>query len=207
MPKIVDKQAKRNAIMDAALQLFLEKGYKSVTTREIAAHANVSKGVLYDYFKSKEDLFYETIRENMLKKLMYKAAMLEEYDSPGERFQKLKDFACSHAETRKQRFHLMFDFIVNCQDQKFINDVLGNLFDVSRSYTAQILSEAFPEKFVNEQSAQLYATIITVFINGMFFQHYVDPKRINIEKALDVFWKLLAEELESKPERIGTPAS
>lgn len=40
----------------AALELFVEKGIDGVTTREIAAAAGLSEGVIYRHFKSKEDL-------------------------------------------------------------------------------------------------------------------------------------------------------
>ena len=52
----------RTAIIDAALQLFRERGYEATTMRAIAAEADVSLGNAYYYFKSKEHLiqaFYD----------------------------------------------------------------------------------------------------------------------------------------------------
>lgn len=53
----------REIILDTALELFLTKGY-SVGVNEIITRANTSKGAFYHHFKSKEELFLETIDVN-----------------------------------------------------------------------------------------------------------------------------------------------
>ncbi len=50
------KDEVRQAIIDAAKQEFLEKGYKNASMRSIAKKANMTVGNLYRYFKSKEDI-------------------------------------------------------------------------------------------------------------------------------------------------------
>lgn len=50
----------------AALDLFVEKGYAATRLDDVAARAGVSKGTVYLYFKSKEDLFKAVIRENIV---------------------------------------------------------------------------------------------------------------------------------------------
>jgi AcrR family transcriptional regulator len=50
------KQQTRAAIQQAALRLFLDKGYESITTSEIARAADVSAGTLFNYFPTKESL-------------------------------------------------------------------------------------------------------------------------------------------------------
>ena len=49
---------KRRKIVDAAVELFIHKGYHQTTTREIARAAGVSIGSLYEYVQSKEDVLY-----------------------------------------------------------------------------------------------------------------------------------------------------
>jgi AcrR family transcriptional regulator len=48
--------ARNKQILDAAAQVFADKGYHRATTREIADVADVSEGTIYNYFGSKEDL-------------------------------------------------------------------------------------------------------------------------------------------------------
>jgi len=51
-------EKRRRQIVDAAVQLFVRKGYHLTTTREIAQEAGFSIGTLYEYIESKEDVLY-----------------------------------------------------------------------------------------------------------------------------------------------------
>jgi AcrR family transcriptional regulator len=52
------KQQTRQAIADAAQRLFAERGFDAVTVAEVAREADVSEGTVFNYFPTKEDLFY-----------------------------------------------------------------------------------------------------------------------------------------------------
>ena len=59
------KQARPGELLDAALDLFVEKGFAATRVEEVAARAGVSKGTLFLYFPSKEELFKAVVRENI----------------------------------------------------------------------------------------------------------------------------------------------
>ena len=68
MPKVVPeyKEEARNRIIQQATELFIEKGYKKTTMTEIARKLGVSKGAIYQYFDSKEELLYEAMRNSKM---------------------------------------------------------------------------------------------------------------------------------------------
>ncbi|MEV6100588.1 TetR family transcriptional regulator [Nocardia sp. NPDC051981] len=53
------KRATRTALADAAMALFAEKGFDRVTVAEVARAANVSVNTAFNYFPTKEDLFFD----------------------------------------------------------------------------------------------------------------------------------------------------
>jgi AcrR family transcriptional regulator len=57
------KQARPSELLDAALQLFVEKGFAATRAEEVAQRAGVSKGTLYLYYPSKEELFKAVIAQ------------------------------------------------------------------------------------------------------------------------------------------------
>ena len=59
------KETRPQELLDAALALFVEKGFAATRAEEVAQRAGVSKGTLYLYYPSKEDLFKAVIRQNL----------------------------------------------------------------------------------------------------------------------------------------------
>ncbi len=59
------KEARPQELLDAALELFVEKGFAATRAEEVAQRAGVSKGTLYLYYPSKEELFKAVVRQNL----------------------------------------------------------------------------------------------------------------------------------------------
>jgi hypothetical protein len=67
------REEKKALIIDAALLLFADRGFHATTISDIAKRADISKGLMYNYFEGKEDLLGEIIRKSFA----------EIFDSPG----------------------------------------------------------------------------------------------------------------------------
>jgi TetR/AcrR family transcriptional regulator len=82
-----EKQMRRESIIDAAEKLFFAKGIAPTTMDEIAEAAELSKGTIYIYFKSKEEIFLAIMSRsiNVLKSLFIKA-----FDSTSAGLEKVK---------------------------------------------------------------------------------------------------------------------
>lgn len=59
------KQARPQELLDAALDLFVEKGFAATRSEEVAARAGVAKGTLYLYYPSKEELLKAVIQSSL----------------------------------------------------------------------------------------------------------------------------------------------
>ncbi|MCT4584817.1 MAG: TetR/AcrR family transcriptional regulator [Peptostreptococcaceae bacterium] len=72
MPKIIKDLEEK--IYINAFSLFCEKGYKKTSMKDISKNTNIAVGTLYNYYNSKENLFFEILKEswtNTFKKLDY----------------------------------------------------------------------------------------------------------------------------------------
>lgn len=58
MRDVKDPEVRKAEIMEAALALFVEKGYLKTTTQHIIEKVKISRGLLYYHFKDKEDILY-----------------------------------------------------------------------------------------------------------------------------------------------------
>ena len=63
------KEARPQELLDAALDLFVERGFAATRSEDVAARAGVSKGTLYLYYPSKEELLKEVIRHNVVNQI------------------------------------------------------------------------------------------------------------------------------------------
>lgn len=59
------KRERPGQLLDAALSVFVEKGYAAARMEEVASRAGVSKGTVFLYFPSKLELFKEVVRHNI----------------------------------------------------------------------------------------------------------------------------------------------
>jgi TetR/AcrR family transcriptional regulator len=79
------KQDRPGELLEAALDLFVEKGFAATRVEEVALRAGVSKGTLFLYFPSKEDLFKAVVRENVVGPVAQGAAEVAQFQgSSGE---------------------------------------------------------------------------------------------------------------------------
>jgi AcrR family transcriptional regulator len=73
------KEARPAELLQAALALFVERGFAATRLDDVARRAGVSKGTLYLYFDSKEALFKAAVREGLVPALERGEQMLEQH--------------------------------------------------------------------------------------------------------------------------------
>jgi len=97
-----EKQRRRNDILDAAERVFFSRGVNMATMDDVAAESELSKGTLYLYFKSKQELYlginqrgFEILGEMFLKAIKHKKTGLEKIKAIGYAY---LDFAKKHPD-------------------------------------------------------------------------------------------------------------
>ncbi len=79
-PRQRRKEARPQELLDAALALFVEKGFAATRTDEVAQRAGVAKGTLYLYYPSKEDLFKAAVRQNLSNLIAEGQEMVDQFE-------------------------------------------------------------------------------------------------------------------------------
>lgn len=76
------KEARPGEIVTAGLEVFAERGFAAARTDEIARRAGVSKGTLFLYFETKQDLFRAVVRQAVTPNLAMVEAAVDGADLP-----------------------------------------------------------------------------------------------------------------------------
>ena len=91
-PQKVNKLEKRVRIIDAAVEVFAERGFHAARIADIARRANVADGTIYLYFRNKEDLLLCVFEEKMEEHLAALQAALDGITGPLERIRAFAHF-------------------------------------------------------------------------------------------------------------------
>ena len=122
MPKIVDAQQYRQELLSKCFDLFAEKGYANVTTRQIAKELGVSTGTLYHYFSNKQVLF-EQLAEQVSLQDVEIIGQVDKNQSIPERITALGQLLIENQQYVIKQAAIWIDFLQHCSAQ----EVKGNL--------------------------------------------------------------------------------
>lgn len=76
------KEARPTEILDAALEEFVVKGFAAARLDDIARRAGCTKGTIFLYFPTKEDLFKATVREYVLPRIQIAEQTVDQHQGP-----------------------------------------------------------------------------------------------------------------------------
>ena len=107
-----EKRERRASIVDAAEAVFLRKGLTLATMDEIAAEAEVSKGTLYLYFDSKDEL-YLALAVRSLGELLERFSEMPEQGSGLERLERLLRTYAQYAIEHSESFRVAMSWITS----------------------------------------------------------------------------------------------
>ena len=78
------KDSRPSELLEAALELFVERGFAAARLEDVAAKAGVSKGTLYLYYANKEELFKAVVRRSIAPLITETREMIERSDEDSE---------------------------------------------------------------------------------------------------------------------------
>ena len=172
MIQLSRKEEKRALIIEAAAKVFARRGFASTLMAEIAIEAGIGKGTLYEYFDSKEDLFF-TVFEWFVKatEAEAKVSISALGGSASERLDALSDSLMSSWAQMEDMYSLVMEFW-------------------SASASSQ-MRERFKQAFKNGYSdfRQIVSTLIREGIERGEFQPHVDIE--SVAAALVGTWDAL----------------
>lgn len=97
MPRVSDahKERRRQAILAAAMEVFIGKGYQSSTINDIATRAEISVGAIYRYFPTKGDLILALVEQKLGRVPELFARLTEGEGDPWKRLERAVDLFTS----------------------------------------------------------------------------------------------------------------
>jgi AcrR family transcriptional regulator len=180
------RKISKQKILDAALEVFAKQGYHSSTVDAIAKTAGISKGLLYNYFKSKDDVLNE-LMIGMMEVLMFEIMPLK----PGEKFRKedIINFINTGIDlVLAKPYYWKLYFSVALQPE-----VMAMVFDKMMKMVQPYLSamtEFYREKGI--ENPEIMMRYLSAVMDGIQFHCMIDPKTFPAEEVKKILIKQFA---------------
>lgn len=201
MRDIKEPEVRRAEIMEAALLLFMEKGYMNTTTQDIIDKVKMSRGLLYYHFKNKEDILYclvERYSEPLLRSLSAIS-----YDKEKSAIEKIRSFMAVTIISPDTITNEMVELqkTVDLEQNRYMMDKFShNFIKKVTVYFTNIIEQGVSEKvFSVEHPSETAYFLMTgyVFTSNNMNTLYLDPEKAN--DYLSAFKILLARALDTEP--------
>jgi len=193
MPKRVNKEKKKQRIINSASRIFARDGYFNAKVEEIAIGADVGKGTIYEYFSSKDELLlnvFSTFKENVLSRYW----ILLDLDLSAT--EKLRRFAQITAENHfdsDMNMKILIQFRSECLnrfDDVEYNKILDEYYEELSALVFGIISEGIDEGLIKPLNKELTSRNYIATFDGMTTQYFLKENDYDIRAAAESIYEM-----------------
>ena len=200
MRDVKDPEIRRAEIMDAAMLLFMEKGYANTTTQDIVDKVNISRGLLYYHFKNKEDILYCLVERYSEKLLRYIHVIVNDDDKTA--IEKIRAFidATIISTDNVSAEGTELQKTVDLKENRYMLDKLSHkLIEKLTIYFERIINQGISEKVFSvkypSETAEFLMTAYVFVSNNIGIK---TSKKEPVKDYLNAFKIMLEQNLNTK---------
>lgn len=194
-----EKEHRRSAILRSARKEFFEKGFRAVTVDSIARRAELSKGAIYLYFKSKEEIYAQILLRDIDKFHDKVETLLDTSKSASENLRSYAEVYAAFFISDRELFRIFMNFMIQHNLVNFtpnINDHIVKATNQTVVIIEQILQLGVERgEFPQGLDIRVCRNALWGFLNGIIALHLFTGReetreervRTQIRGGLEVF--------------------
>lgn len=187
-------QERSASLMAAAIELFMERDYASVTIQDITRRAGVTHSLVYYHFKNKEELF-STAVTNLIESTIkgYQESRKNHHD-PVDLIEDWFDNNIRLSKDLRKLVKLMFDYSATRQDTPSVRKAISEFYREEHRILASSIAQGVANGCFDDVDAVRVANFVSTHIDGVFYDSFI-RENDDIEPAMNdlkwVLWGLL----------------
>ncbi|HOR94200.1 MAG TPA: TetR/AcrR family transcriptional regulator [Spirochaetota bacterium] len=196
----------RNSIYDtrrlqltaAAYNVVSKKGYYNFTIKDIADEAGMSAGLVHYYFKNKQDLLLNLLRQintNIRLALQNDLANIED---PVDKLSVFILRACNLIIEEKNYFYVLLDFWTQLNHNERMRKAIQKLYQSYRKVCSDILNEGIIKGKIKQIDVIYTATMIVSMVQGLIIQYVIEPEAFDYSYYVNKIKNQIIETIISK---------
>jgi len=195
----IDKDEKKKKILKAALDIFAEKGYHTTRMADVAKGAEMGKGTIYEYFRSKEELFMELFTFVMREPIDYQFQKLCPTTKPAERLERLVSSSLQAYSKLEKFYYVLINFRAENRERRthtFYGLQFAKLYKDFRKEVGAIIEEGIRNGTFREVNTDHLASTIIAVIEGLMSQWVFDRQAIPLKKMSSLITEMILSYLK-----------
>ena len=172
------RESKKELIRSKALKLFARDGYYTTSISKIASEANISKGLIYNYYESKEQLLKDIIFSGM-KKLTGLADPDHDGIMTGEELLNMLNIIKDMFQRDRRFWTLYFSILPQPSVMKIVKDEIDEMY----KNMVGMFTEYFRREGYDDPEAE--AQILVSLLDGISFSYLYKPHSYPIDKVIN----------------------
>lgn len=180
-PRIGVADTRREQVKRAALECLLEQGFADLSVKDIARRAGVSTGVLYHYFKNKDDILLQALAMAFLEADASLRRSVEQAEEGEPRLGAYLHGACTMGKDNPRAAQILLAALGQVGHSPAVTGRLARLFADFRSYARELIRKARPEgadRLPADRVDALAALVVAVGL-GLACQWAVQPGAVD----------------------------
>lgn len=169
------RENRKKLIRDTALRLFAEEGYHATSISKIAKKADISKGLMYNYFSSKEELLMGILNEGVEEFINYFDTN-KDGELTDDEFKYFIEMTFKVLKERTDYWRLYFSLAL----QPSVFSILQNKYRKLLETTLAIMEDYFSKK--DYENPRMQALMFGAFLDGVGLNYVMDPTNFQIEE-------------------------
>lgn len=192
--KTKGKILRKQEIMEAALELFSQRGFHNTTMAQVARRAGVGVGTLYQHFQGKEELYHSILEDKCNRLLDNLRALVQEEDATEENLKRLLTAQIDFVEKHRSFFKLYLS--EQLATLEAVREKLGLKADVIYGRFFQLFQDIMERGVKKGELRDISSTHLTRaymgILNSFFFDWLkgnLDSLRENQDTILSLFMR------------------
>ncbi|MCH6264666.1 MULTISPECIES: TetR/AcrR family transcriptional regulator [Neobacillus] len=142
MPKVGMEDIRKEQVIVAAKNCIISKGLSNLSMKDIAEEAGISTGIIYHYFKSKEDLLMQVLKVSFRRSHEKVMETVEPLQNPEDKLMKHLENINVVSKENPEYMAVFLNYLGeanhNPQIRKIINKFFNNLVDYTQQYLGDV---------------------------------------------------------------------
>ncbi len=194
--KIQIMENKQDRILNAAFEKFKKYGFLKTTVEEIARQAQVGKGTIYFYFKSKEDILLALVDREMAEGFTKIARAMSDEPEISAKLRKMLEVTVDYFHNNELVSKVM------AMDQGFVLSVITKknkeLQQLSISWVKTLLDQGKNEGVFRDIDTEKVAYILDSLIRSFHYLHYLGLEKYKPEDVVGSVFDLISRGIETR---------